>query len=85
MVFDVQVLMNAESSPRLQNIDSDSNLSSALVTQSNSLPPPEDINLDSSDMLPVDDDLNLEDLMRQKVSQPSSIAVKLATPFCSLQ
>ena len=45
--------------------DSDSN--SALVTLSNSLPPPEDINLDSSDMIPVEDDLNLEDLMKQKV------------------
>ena len=35
----------------------------------NSVQPPDEINLDSSDMLHEDMDLNLEDLMKQKVRQ----------------
>lgn len=65
----LQVLpATATRSPSLQNIDSDSNISSALL---HSIPPPDDVNLNSSDMLEMEDeDMNLDELMKQKVILP---------------
>jgi hypothetical protein len=67
IVFQQGLLSLNDSSPMLQNIDSDSNISSAIMTRCSSIPPPEDIDLNSSDMMPIDD-INLEDLMKQKAS-----------------
>lgn len=59
----IMTVVFQDASPILQTIDSDSNMSMGVIPR---VQPPEDVNLNSSDMLAIDDDLNLEELMKQK-------------------